>query len=90
MFLLPLLLIMFLIIILIIFMPYTDTTQESASHVTGSRAPLKQSPPKVLGWHGGGACRRQLDSQLRKFPCAAADQCGNATVLTYPNSEICQ
>jgi len=35
--------------------------EESKREVTASWAPLGKSHPKVLGWHGGGTCRRQLD-----------------------------
>ena len=31
----------------------------------GLPCPLEREPPNMLGWHGGGTCRRQLDMFLR-------------------------
>ena len=71
-------------VIVIIFMSYTDTARKSVSHgttilsraghevshVTASCKLLEQSPPRLLGWHGGGTCRRQQSTYTyRPYMC---------------------
>ena len=50
--------------------------RHEASLVTASRASLEQSPPKMLRWHDGETCRRQMDIiDKHSAPTACATIC---------------